>query len=74
MGPRPPAKATLGKGTHAHQVQRQRVLFARQFIEHVPHLVIAASLHWLIGPKYLLDGCAQRFRAFPAERRLVEDT
>jgi hypothetical protein len=52
------------------------------FSASVAHLLIAASLHWLIASEYILDSGAQSFGSIesrtsicgPAERRMAQIT
>src|SRR5215831_17591616 len=55
----------------AQQVQRLPVLLLRQLIEHVPHLMVATSLHRLLGSEDLLDGRSQGLGAINDEQVLT---
>ena len=66
-----PFDTFLGIGNapgRSHQVQRLWLLFLGQFIEHVPHLVIAATLYRLIRAKHFFNGCPQSFRPIDDEQ------
>ncbi len=51
--------SALHLSSRAHQIAHLAVLLPRRLLQDVPHLVIAAALHRLLGPKHLLDGAAQ---------------
>ena len=55
----------------AHHVDDLSVLFAGQFVQYVPHLVIAAALYGLVASKYRLDPRAHGFGAVDHKKILL---
>jgi hypothetical protein len=54
-----------------HEIQRLRLLFLRQFVDDVPHLVITAPLHGLLRAEHFFNGGSQCFRPVNDEQILA---
>jgi len=66
-----PSSQSVNFQVGTHHVDDLGVLFARQFIQDVPHLVIAAALYRLIASKHFLDSRAQSFGTVNHEKILL---
>src|SRR3569833_115144 len=62
-----PSSASHTPG-RSHQIQGLRLLFFREFIQHVSHFVIATTLYRLLDAKHFFNGGPQCFCSIDYEQ------